>query len=88
MTVRALTTTGIRLRPDDDRAVRELRERRRNRGIVFGFATFRQRSLRIPMKFGTSGRDIITAPSWTNFDISAFKNFSLTERTVLQFPFI
>ena len=39
----------------------------------------------LPLKFGTSGRDIITAPSWTNFDISAFKNFSLTERTVLQF---
>ncbi len=39
----------------------------------------------LPLKFGTSGRDIITAPSWTNFDISAFKNFSLTERTLLQF---
>lgn len=39
----------------------------------------------LPLKFGTSGRDIITAPSWTNFDISAFKNFTLTESTTLQF---
>jgi hypothetical protein len=42
-------------------------------------------SATLPLKFGTSGRDIITAPSWTNFDISVFKNFSITERTLLQF---
>ena len=42
-------------------------------------------SATLPLKFGTSGRDIITAPSWTNFDISAFKNFAITERTTLQF---
>jgi Carboxypeptidase regulatory-like domain/TonB dependent receptor len=42
-------------------------------------------SATLPLKFGTSGRDIITAPSWINFDISAFKNFRLTEKVVLQF---
>ena len=42
-------------------------------------------SATLPLRFGTSGRDIITAPSWTNFDISAFKNFSVTERIMLQF---
>lgn len=39
----------------------------------------------LPLKFGTSGRDIITAPSWTNVDISLFKNFRLSEATNLQF---
>ncbi|MBI4908959.1 MAG: TonB-dependent receptor [Acidobacteria bacterium] len=39
----------------------------------------------LPLKFGTSGRDIITAPSWWNFDMSAFKNFALGERMQLQF---
>ena len=38
-----------------------------------------------PLKFGTSGRDIITAPSWWNFDISLFKNFVIRENTYLQF---
>jgi hypothetical protein len=42
-------------------------------------------SATLPLKFGTSGRDIITAPSWWNTDLSAFKNFSLTERVGLQF---
>ena len=42
-------------------------------------------SATLPLKFGTSGRDIITAPSWTNFDISAFKNFKVTENVNLQF---
>jgi len=42
-------------------------------------------SATLPLRFGTSGRDIITAPSWTNFDISAFKNFTITERMTLQF---
>jgi hypothetical protein len=42
-------------------------------------------SATLPLKFGTSGRDIITAPSWTNFDISAFKNFKITESVILQF---
>jgi hypothetical protein len=42
-------------------------------------------SATLPLKFGTSGRDIITAPSWTNFDISAFKDFRLTESVKLQF---
>ncbi len=42
-------------------------------------------SATLPLKFGTSGRDIITAPSWTNFDISAFKNFHFTENIALQF---
>lgn len=38
-----------------------------------------------PLKFGTSGRDIIEAPAWWNFDISAFKNFYFTESMYLQF---
>jgi hypothetical protein len=38
-----------------------------------------------PLRFGTSGRDIITAPSWTNFDLSAFKNFNFREGMYLQF---
>jgi hypothetical protein len=42
-------------------------------------------SATLPLKFGTSGRDIITAPSWTNLDISAFKDFRLTESVKLQF---
>ena len=33
----------------------------------------------LPLKFGTSGRDIITAPSWWNTDLSAFKNFTFRE---------
>jgi hypothetical protein len=39
----------------------------------------------LSLKFGTSGRDIIEAPSWWNADISLFKNFSLKERMNLQF---
>lgn len=39
----------------------------------------------LPLKFGTSGRDIIEAPAWWNFDISAFKNFSFKEGMFLQF---
>lgn len=38
-----------------------------------------------PLKFGTSGRDIITAPAWWNFDLSAFKNFVFKEGIYLQF---
>lgn len=39
----------------------------------------------LPLKFGTSGRDIIEAPAWWNFDISAFKNFTIKEGIMLQF---
>lgn len=39
----------------------------------------------LPLKFGTSGRDIITAPAWWNFDLSAFKNFNFKEGVHLQF---
>lgn len=42
-------------------------------------------STTLPLKFGTSGRDIITSPSWWNTDLSAFKNFQLRENIVLQF---
>ncbi len=42
-------------------------------------------SAALPLKFGTSGRDIITAPSWWNTDLSAFKNFNFGERMALQF---
>ena len=39
----------------------------------------------LPLKFGTSGRDIITAPAWWNTDLSAFKNFAMKEGMYLQF---
>jgi hypothetical protein len=39
----------------------------------------------LPLKFGTSGRDIIEAPAWWNSDISAFKNFFIREQMYLQF---
>jgi hypothetical protein len=39
----------------------------------------------LPLKFGTSGRDIIEAPAWVNFDISAFKNFTIKENMYVQF---
>ncbi|MCX6590380.1 MAG: TonB-dependent receptor [Acidobacteria bacterium] len=42
-------------------------------------------SATLPLKFGTSGRDIITAPAWWNFDISAFKNFTIKEGISVQF---
>jgi len=38
-----------------------------------------------PLKFGTSGRNILQGPAWTNFDLSLFKNFDFTERYRLQF---
>ncbi len=38
-----------------------------------------------PLKFGTSGRDIITSPSWWNTDLSVFKNFQIRENIRLQF---
>jgi hypothetical protein len=39
----------------------------------------------LPLKFGTSGRDIIRAPAWWNTDLSAFKNFYFKEGMSLQF---
>jgi len=39
----------------------------------------------LPLKFGTSGRDILEAPAWWNSDISVFKNFQIREQMVLQF---
>jgi hypothetical protein len=39
----------------------------------------------LPLKFGTSGRDILEAPAWWNSDISAFKNFFIREQMYLQF---
>jgi len=38
-----------------------------------------------PLKFGTSGRDIITSPSWWNTDLSLFKNFRIRENMQIQF---
>ena len=38
-----------------------------------------------PLRFGTSGRDIIASPAYWNSDISAFKDFFLTEQIRLQF---
>jgi len=37
------------------------------------------------LRFGTSGRDIISSPGFWNWDVSLFKNFNFTERTTLQF---
>ena len=39
-----------------------------------------------PLKFGTSGRDIITAPSWWNTDLSLFKNFCITREHETAVP--
>jgi hypothetical protein len=38
-----------------------------------------------PLKFGTSGRNILQGPAWWNFDLSVFKNFSIRESVQLQF---
>ena len=38
-----------------------------------------------PLKFGTSGRNIIQGPAWWNFDLSAFKTFPIRENINLQF---
>lgn len=38
-----------------------------------------------PLTFGTSGRDIISAPGFWNTDASLFKSFRFTESTTLQF---
>lgn len=37
------------------------------------------------LRFGTSGRDIISSPGFANWDASLFKNFNFTERTFVQF---
>jgi hypothetical protein len=42
-------------------------------------------SATLPLKFGTSGRNIITAPAWWNTDLSAFKNFTIKEGVSIQF---
>jgi hypothetical protein len=38
-----------------------------------------------PLKFGTSGRDILASPPMWNTDLSLFKIFAITEQTRLQF---
>jgi len=40
-----------------------------------------------PLKFGTSGRNIIQGPAWWNFDLSAFKTFPIRESVNLQLRF-
>ena len=37
------------------------------------------------LRLGTSGRDIIAAPGFSNWDMSLFKNFTVKERTTVQF---
>jgi hypothetical protein len=37
-----------------------------------------------PLKFGTSGRNILQGPAWWNFDLSLFKNFVIREGVQLQ----
>lgn len=39
----------------------------------------------LPLRLGTSGRNIIRGPGYANWDMSLFKNFALQERTSLQF---
>jgi TonB-dependent receptor-like protein len=39
----------------------------------------------LPLTFGTSGRDLISAPGFWNWDISLFKDFKFSERARLQF---
>jgi hypothetical protein len=36
-------------------------------------------------RFGTTGRNILRGPGVVNFDLSLFRNFSLTEKLMLQF---
>ncbi|MGH9628965.1 MAG: hypothetical protein ACRD7E_11625, partial [Bryobacteraceae bacterium] len=38
-----------------------------------------------PLRFGTSGRNLITGPASWNVDLSAFKNFNFSENVYLQF---
>jgi hypothetical protein len=38
-----------------------------------------------PLKFGTSGRNILQGPAWWNFDLSVFKTFPIREGMQLQF---
>ena len=38
-----------------------------------------------PLRFGTSGRDLISAPGFWNWDVSLFKNFHFSEHIALQF---
>lgn len=38
-----------------------------------------------PLRFGTSGRNILNGPAWWNFDLSAFKNFNIGENRYIQF---
>ena len=38
-----------------------------------------------PGSFGNSGRNILSAPGLSSVDLSAFKNFALTERFTMQF---
>jgi hypothetical protein len=42
-------------------------------------------SITAPLHFGTSGRDLISAPGYANWDVSLFKNFTIRERTSIQF---
>ena len=39
----------------------------------------------VPLTFGTSGRDIISAPGYWNWDISLFKTVHITESKLIQF---
>ncbi len=39
----------------------------------------------VPLKFGTTGRNILRNPGVLNADLSLFRNFAITERVVLSF---
>lgn len=42
-------------------------------------------SVTAPLRLGTSGRDILAAPAFSNVDLSLFKVFPITEKIQLQF---
>ena len=39
----------------------------------------------VPLKFGTTGRNILRNPGVFNTDLSLFRNFAITERVLLSF---
>ncbi len=55
----------------------------------FNTSVFSQPSIDGPGKsgFGNSGRNIINAPGFANYDLSAFKNIALTEHIRWQIRF-
>jgi len=53
----------------------------------FNTAAFLNPSLMTPGQFGNSGRNILTGPGFSQWDVSLLKNFAVTEKSRLQFRF-